>query len=56
MDTRKYGSKLVGKNILVFGGTSGIGYCVAEAALEQGASVFISGYNPNKLQSAVKPP
>ncbi|KAJ5922869.1 hypothetical protein N7516_010572 [Penicillium verrucosum] len=53
MDTRKYGSKLVGKNILVFGGTSGIGYCVAEAALEQGASVFISGYNPNKLRSAV---
>jgi short-subunit dehydrogenase involved in D-alanine esterification of teichoic acids len=39
--------------ILVFGGTSGIGFCVAEAALEQGASVFISGSNPNKLTSAL---
>ncbi|KAF7594648.1 hypothetical protein BBP40_008738 [Aspergillus hancockii] len=53
MDGRKYSSKLAGKHLLVFGGTSGIGFCVAEAALEQGASVFISGSNPNKLQSTL---
>lgn len=53
MDGRKYASKLAGKHILVFGGTSGIGFCVAEAALEQGASVIISGSNPNKLTSAL---
>ncbi|KAB8235678.1 uncharacterized protein BDW43DRAFT_298726 [Aspergillus alliaceus] len=53
MDGRKYSSKLEGKHLLVFGGTSGIGFCVAEAALEQGASVYISGSNPNKLQSAL---
>ncbi|GAM36630.1 hypothetical protein TCE0_018r05863 [Talaromyces pinophilus] len=54
MDTRKYGSKLAGKHILVFGGMSGIGFCVAEAALEQGANVFISGSSPAKLASALK--
>ncbi|GKZ76294.1 hypothetical protein AnigIFM56816_005273 [Aspergillus niger] len=54
MDARKYASKLAGKHIMVFGGTSGIGFCVAEAALEQGASVFISSSNSTKLASALE--
>jgi NAD(P)-dependent dehydrogenase (short-subunit alcohol dehydrogenase family) len=47
--SNKYTSKLVGKRVLVFGGTSGIGLCVAEAAIEHGAIVIISGSKQEKL-------
>jgi len=50
---RKYISKLSGNHILIFGGSSGIGYCVAEASLEHGATVTISGSGPAKLTAAV---
>lgn len=46
----KYVNKLEGKRVLVFGGTSGIGFGVVEAALEHGATVFISGSNMPKLE------
>ncbi|OQV05516.1 hypothetical protein CLAIMM_10243 [Cladophialophora immunda] len=49
----KYSSKLQGKRILVLGGTSGIGFCVAEAARESGAAVIVSGSNPSKLENAL---
>ncbi|OCK73329.1 NAD(P)-binding protein [Lepidopterella palustris CBS 459.81] len=49
----KYTSKLTGKNILVFGGTSGIDFCVAEASLEYGATVTISSSNPSRLSTAL---
>lgn len=51
--TLKYMSKLGGARVLVLGGTSGIGFAVAEAALEHGASVAISGSRERKLQSAL---
>ena len=51
---RKYISKLSGNRILIFGGSSGIGFCVAEAALEHGASVIISGSGLAKLTAAVE--
>ena len=46
----KYINKLEGQRVLVFGGTSGIGFGVVEAALEHGATVFISGSNMPKLE------
>ncbi|KAJ5809530.1 short chain dehydrogenase [Penicillium pulvis] len=49
---RKYVNKLSGQNVLILGGTSGIGFCVAEAALENGANVIISSSNPAKLERA----
>ncbi|RYP73574.1 hypothetical protein DL769_004189 [Monosporascus sp. CRB-8-3] len=49
----KYTTKLKGARILVVGGTSGIGFCVAEAAVEHGARVIISGSNETKLSKAV---
>ncbi|KAI9803983.1 MAG: hypothetical protein M1833_000264 [Piccolia ochrophora] len=49
----KYTSKLSQKRVLVLGGTSGMGFCVAEAALEHGATVIISGSNPTKLSKAL---
>ena len=36
-DQQKYTSKLNGTRILVIGGTSGIGFSVAEAMIEHGA-------------------
>ena len=49
----KYISKLAGQRVLIFGGTSGIGFCVAEAALEHGAHLVISGSNPANLEKTV---
>ncbi|KAF7930339.1 uncharacterized protein EAE98_004740 [Botrytis deweyae] len=46
--------KLVSKRVLVVGGSSGIGYCVAEASLESGASVTISSSSPDRVAKAVE--
>ncbi len=46
-------NKLQGTRVLVLGGTSGIGYAVAEAALESGATVYISSSNQTKVDAAV---
>ncbi|KAF2498164.1 NAD(P)-binding protein [Lophium mytilinum] len=53
MSQTKYTTKLSEKNILILGGTSGVGFCVAEATLEHGATVFISGSNPTRLATAL---
>ncbi|KAK2762205.1 hypothetical protein FQN54_001214 [Arachnomyces sp. PD_36] len=50
----KYTSKLAGKRVLVLGGTSGIGYSVAEAAVEFGAHVIVSSSKPANVASAVE--
>lgn len=46
-------NKLQGTRVLVIGGTSGIGYAVAEGALESGATVIISSSNQAKIDAAV---
>lgn len=46
-------SKLANRRVLVLGGTSGIGFCVAQVALELGATVFVSSSNSEKVKSAV---
>jgi len=46
--------KLAGKHVLVIGGSSGIGYSVAEASLESGASVTISSSSPDRVTKAVE--
>ena len=53
MASSKYVSKLTGARVLVLGGTSGIGFCVAEAALEYGAIVTIASSRQEKLDRAV---
>ncbi len=50
----KFTSKLKNKKVLVLGGTSGIGFAVAEGALEYGAEVVISSSNPQKLEKAME--
>jgi NAD(P)-dependent dehydrogenase (short-subunit alcohol dehydrogenase family) len=52
-DQQKYTSKLHGAKVLVMGGTSGIGFGVAEACLENGATVIISSSNEKRIQDAV---
>jgi len=49
----KYVSKLQSKRVLVVGGTSGMGFCIAEAALEHGARVVVSGHSPEKMAHAL---
>lgn len=43
-----------GKRVLVLGGTSGIGYCVAEAGVEAGATSIISSPRQRKVDQKVK--
>lgn len=46
---------LSGKSILIFGGTSGIGFAVAEACLrEQAAFVFVSSSTQQRVEQAVQ--
>ncbi len=52
-DAQKYTTKLHSKRILIIGGTSGIGHCVAEACLEQGATVILSSSQPSRIESAI---
>lgn len=49
----KYTNKLAGQRVLILGGTSGLGFCVAEAAIEHGANVVISSSNQAKLDKTV---
>ncbi|KAE9365163.1 NAD(P)-binding protein [Stipitochalara longipes BDJ] len=53
MPTQKY-NKLAGKHVLVIGGTSGIGYAVAEACLESSARVTISSSSHSRVSSSLK--
>ncbi|KAF5969355.1 verA-like protein [Fusarium bulbicola] len=50
----KYARKLDGQRVLVIGGSTGIGFAVAEAALEHGANVIISSSNQSKIDSAIE--
>ena len=51
---KKYTAKLHDKRILILGGTSGIGFCVAEVCLEFGyASITISSSQQAKVDSAI---
>ncbi|ETN44279.1 uncharacterized protein HMPREF1541_10459 [Cyphellophora europaea CBS 101466] len=50
----RYSRKLQGQRVLVLGGTSGIGFCVAQGALEQGAVVIISGSKQDKIDSKMR--
>jgi NAD(P)-dependent dehydrogenase (short-subunit alcohol dehydrogenase family) len=54
MSQNKYINKLQGKSVLIFGGTSGIGYAVAEALLEHGAKLTICGSNLDKLANTIE--
>ena len=45
-------TSLSGKNVLVIGGSSGIGYAAAAAALAQGAKVTIASRSEQKLRAA----
>ena len=53
-DQTKYSTSLQHKRILVLGGTSGIGFCVAEACIEHGALVTIASSSAQRVDSAVK--
>ncbi|GIK07331.1 hypothetical protein Aspvir_002993 [Aspergillus viridinutans] len=46
-------NKLSGTRVLIIGGTSGLGFAVARAALEHGASVLVASSRPEKVQSAL---
>lgn len=45
---------LEGNRVLVIGGSSGIGFAVAQAAMEQGALVTVASSNPEKVRRAVE--
>ncbi|KUL87656.1 hypothetical protein ZTR_05887 [Talaromyces verruculosus] len=49
----KFISKLAGQRVLILGGSSGLGFTTAEAAIENGASVTIASSNPQKLEKAL---
>lgn len=53
MASHNYGSVLANTHVLVLGGSSGIGFCVAEHALSLGAIVTISSSRQSKQDNAL---
>ncbi|KAI5450208.1 hypothetical protein NCC49_003357 [Naganishia albida] len=53
MSTLKYSNKLRGKKVLVVGGSAGIGYAAAEAALENQAHIYIASSSIDRVNGAV---
>ena len=50
----KYVGKLQGKRVIVIGGSSGIGFAVAEACSEYGAKVTIASSSQSRVDAAVE--
>ncbi|KAF2401572.1 oxidoreductase [Trichodelitschia bisporula] len=50
----KYANKLVGKKIVVIGGTSGIGFGAAQALLDAGALVTVISSSSDRVADAVR--
>ena len=46
--------KLTNKNIVISAAADGIGWCIAESCLNEGANVFISDIDENKLEDKKK--
>ncbi len=46
--------KLTNKNIVISAAADGIGWCIAEFCLNEGANVFISDIDENKLEDKKK--
>lgn len=53
-DSQKFKDKLVGARVLIVGGSSGIGYSVAEGAVEHGSTVHIASSSSDKVNAAVR--
>ena len=49
-----YGQILEHKNIVITGGSRGLGYVMAKRCIDEGANVIISGRNIEKLEEASK--
>lgn len=49
----KYLNRLQGQRVVILGGTSGIGYAIAEASIENSATVIISGSKQDKVDLKV---
>lgn len=47
-------SKLAGKNVLLIGGSSGIGFAVAQRALQEGARITISSSSEERITQAIE--
>lgn len=52
-DATVYSSKLLNKRVLVVGGSSGLGFAAASAALESGAHVLLASSRQSRLDSAL---
>jgi NAD(P)-dependent dehydrogenase (short-subunit alcohol dehydrogenase family) len=50
----KFLNKLQGHRVVIFGSTSGIGFAVAEGAIEYGAIVLVSSSSTDKVARALE--
>ena len=54
VDLQKFTGKLAGARVLIVGGTSGVGYVVAEGCLEHGCIVHVASSSPDRVAAACK--
>ena len=53
-EPKKYTQRLVGQRVLILGGSSGLGYGLAEALIEYGCEVIISSSSQAKVEDRVR--
>lgn len=53
-DVSKHSLKLKNQTVLIFGGSSGLGYAAAEASIENGATVVVSSSSQTKINNAIE--
>lgn len=53
-DSTKHSSRLKGRKVIIFGGSSGLGYGAAEACIENGMTVVITSSSEEKVNKAIE--
>ncbi|KAF2166631.1 hypothetical protein M409DRAFT_54958 [Zasmidium cellare ATCC 36951] len=53
-DSTKHSSRLTRRKVLIFGGTSGLGYGAAEACIENGMTVVIASSSEAKINTSIE--
>lgn len=53
-DSTKHSSRLTSRKVLIFGGTSGLGYAAAEACIENGMAVVIASSSELKITKSIE--
>jgi NAD(P)-dependent dehydrogenase (short-subunit alcohol dehydrogenase family) len=53
-DQQKYTNKLKGQRVVIIGGSSGLGFGLAEAVIEEGGNVIVTGSRDETVEKTIR--